>query len=354
MAERELPKQYSIAQYGLIAILTGFTWIPIKLLTMDSIPDKEILVRLAPICFSLALSMFFLIRNFNKQTLARLLPLYAGMILYFLLLPVRKDSQSTMNAVFFGLIILWFFVWFSYSAFRLRDVDLFSDFIQRTAETILWSTLCGIGGMVLILLSMNLLKTIGIDAEDFYMSNIATLGVSALPFISLIVIERFDKIRLSVILANIFLPLFLVSIVAFGALSLFAEIKPYESRDVFIVYNVMLVIVICLLLFTKINNHSSRFIGLCSALLTVCTIVLDGILLSAILYRIRNYGMTPNKATLLASNIVMLGNLIYIIAIGIKHREYKDASKRMIYYLPMYALLALIVVFIVPAIFNFS
>lgn len=189
MAERELPKQYSIAQYGLIAILTGFTWIPIKLLTMESIQDKEILIRIVPICFSLSLSIFFMIRNFNKSTVAKLLPLYAGMILYFLLLPVRKDSQSTTNAVLFGLIILWFLVWFSYSAFTLRDADGFADFIQLTAETILWSTLCGIGGMVLILLSMNLLKTIGIDAEKFYMSNIATLGASALPFISLIIIE---------------------------------------------------------------------------------------------------------------------------------------------------------------------
>jgi len=354
MTENEVPKKYSMVHFAVIVILVVFTWIPIKLLAMDTVPNKEILVRLAPICFSLALSIFFMVRDFSGRRLLKLLPIYGAMILYFLLLPVRKDSQSTINAVFFGLIILWFFIWFSYSAFKIRNADLFSDFIQRTAETILWSTLCGIGGMVLILLSINLLKTIGIDAEDFYMSNIATLGVSALPFISLIVIERFDKIRLSVILANIFLPLFLVSIVAFGALSLFAEIKPYESRDVFIVYNLMLVIVICLLLFTKINNHTSRFIALCSTLLTLCTIVLDGILLSAILYRIRNYGMTPNKATLLASNIVMLGNLVYIIAMSIKHKEYKDASKRMTYYLPMYGLLALIVVFIFPAIFNFK
>lgn len=354
MTEREIPKKYSFAQYGVIAILIVCTWIPIKLLTMDSIQDKEILIRLAPIGFSLALSMFFLIRNFNKQTLVRLLPLYAGMILYFLLLPVRKDSQSTTNAVFFGLIILWFLVWFAYSSFKMKDADLFSDFIQRTAETILWSALCGMGMMALALLSINLLKTIGIDAEDFYMSNIATLGVSALPFVSLIVIERFGKIRLSVILANIFLPLFLVSIVAFGALSLFATIKPYESRDVFIVYNVMLAIVICLLLFVKINSQASRFIALCSILLTVFTIVLDLILLSAILYRIRNYGMTPNKATLLASNVVMLGNLVYMIAMSIKHREYKDASKRMTHYLPMYALLALIVVFIFPVLFSFA
>jgi len=353
MMENEIPKKYSLSHYAVIAILVLFTWIPIRLLAMDSIPNKDMLIRLAPIGFSLALSVFFMMRNFKKNTLVKLLPLYAGMVLYFLLLPVRKDSQSTINAVFFGLIILWFFVWFSYSSFKIRDVDLFSDFIQRTAETVLWSTLCGLGGMVLILLSINLMKTIGIDAEEFYMRNIATLGVCAVPFISLVIIERFDKIRLSVVLANIFLPLFLISIVIFGALSLFAEIKPYETRDVFIIYNVMLVIVICLLLFTKINNQNSRFIDVCSTLLTVCTAILDGIVLSAIIYRIKNYGMTPNKATLLASNMVMLGNLVYIVYISFKHREYREVSKRMLYYLPMYALLAFVVVFIFPAIFSF-
>jgi hypothetical protein len=63
--------------------------------------------------------------------------------------------------------------------------------------------------------------------------------------------------------------------------------------------------------------------------------------------------MTPNKATLLASNIVMLGNLVYIVYISFKHREYREVSKRMLYYLPMYALLAFVVVFIFPAIFSF-
>lgn len=354
MMERAIQKKYSFADYGLIVLLIALTWIPIKLLTMDSVLNKDLLIRLVPIAFSLALSIFFMLRNFKPKILVVSLPLYALMLIYFLLLPVRKNSQSTANAVLFGLIILWFLVWLSYSTFKVMDADLFSDFIQTTAETMLWFVLCGLGGMVLILLSINLLKTIGMDAEKFYMRNIATLGISAAPFISLLVIERFNKIRLSVILANIFLPLFLVTIAAFGALSLFAEKKPYETRDVFIIYNVMLAIVICLLLFTKINNKTSTFIDICSTLLTLCTAILDGIVLSAIVYRIRNYGMTPNKATLLASNIMMLGNLIYIAYISFKYRDYKDASKRIMYYLPMYLLLALVVVFIFPAIFSFT
>lgn len=353
MTEKEVSKRYSLVQYFIIAILVVITWIPIKLITMDSVPNKEILVRLAPIGFSLALSIFFMIKDFNGKRLLRLFPLYGVMILYFLLLPVRKESQSNINAVYFGLILLWFFVWFAYSSFKVRDLDLFADFIQRTAEAILWSILCGVGGLVLVFLSISLMKTIGIDAEKFYMSTIATLGLSALPFISLVVIERFEKIRLSTILANIFLPLFLVSIVAFGVSSLFAAQKPYETRDVFIIYNLMLVIVICLLLFTKINNRKSKFIDVSSTLLTLCTVLLDGYVLSAVIYRIKNFGMTPNKATLLATNIVMLGNLVYSIYLSLKYRKYEEASKRMMQYLPMYGLLALVVVFLFPAIFGF-
>jgi hypothetical protein len=78
--------------YAVIAILVLLTWIPIRLLAMDSISNKDMLIRLAPIGFSLALSVFFMMRNFKKNTLVKLLPLYAGMVLYFLLLPVRKDS----------------------------------------------------------------------------------------------------------------------------------------------------------------------------------------------------------------------------------------------------------------------
>ena len=346
-------RRKSFLQYVIVVFLIVFSWVPLKLFTLDSIFNKDIILRIIPITFSLALSIYFHIKAFNIKHVIKSLLLYVSITLYFISIPVNNISQSNTNAFYFGLIILWFFVWFSYSSFKIDNINLFSDFVQSTAETIIWSTLCMLGGMILVLLSINLFETIGINANKFYINNIATLGLCAAPFISLIVIEIFTKVKLSVILSNIFLPLFLVSLVIFGIVSFFTNVKPYETRNVFIIYKIMLVIVICLLVFTKINNQNSRFIYICSNILTVLTIILDVIVLSAIIYRINNYGITPNKITLLLSNIVMLGNLIYIIYLSIKYRKCKNNFKNVIYYLPMYAILAFVIVFIFPIIFKF-
>jgi hypothetical protein len=243
-------------------------------------------------------------------------------------------------------------VWTSYSSLRIREVGLLSDFILVTGETIIWSILFTIGGAVLVFLSINLFKTIGIDADKFYINNIVTLGLCAAPFISLLVMEMFDKTKLTAILSKIFLPLFFVSIVVFGLVSLFSDVKPYESRNIFIIYNIMLVIVICLLYFVSVNN-SNRFIKLCSMALALFTIALDGVVLSANIYRITTYGATPNKVTLLIGNVIMLVNLIYIVFISKKYKDNALYSKKILYFLPAYAIFAIIVVFVFPTIFNF-
>ena len=72
-------------------------------------------------------------------------------------------------------------------------MTILSEFIQITAEVIIWSALFILGGILLILLLTSLFSTIGINANSFIMNNIVTLGLCAAPYISLIVLERIDK-----------------------------------------------------------------------------------------------------------------------------------------------------------------
>ena len=333
---------------GLIAL----SWLPVKIYTLNINLNKDILIRIIPIVISFALSLFFYRNAFNLKKVLFTLLLYIVLSVYYIVLPINQESQSIANSFYFGLIILWFLVWTSYSSLRIREVGLLSDFILVTGETIIWSILFTIGGAVLVFLSINLFKTIGIDADKFYINNIVTLGLCAAPFISLLVMEMFDKTKLTAILSKIFLPLFFVSIVVFGLVSLFSDVKPYESRNIFIIYNIMLVIVICLLYFVSVNN-SNRFIKLCSMALALFTIALDGVVLSANIYRITTYGATPNKVTLLIGNVIMLVNLIYIVFISKKYKDNALYSKKILYFLPAYAIFAIIVVFVFPTIFNF-
>jgi hypothetical protein len=205
------------------------------------------------------------------------------------------------------------------------------------------------GGIVIVGLSILLFNAIGIYSSGFYLNNIATLGAAACPFVSLLVIDNNSKIKLSVIIANIFLPIILISLAAFGIVSIFSEIKPYDSRNIFIIYNVMTVIVICVLVFTGNNDIDNRIINTCSYILPVATIILNIITLSAAIYRLSEYGITANKIMLLGTNMVMLGHLIFIIYLKFKHK-----TERNILYLPVYFIWSCLVVFVFPFIFKFQ
>jgi hypothetical protein len=167
--------------------------------------------------------------------------------------------------------------------------------------------------------------------------------------VSLLVIDKINKIKLSVIIANIFLPLILVSLVVFGIISVFTKTKPYEERDIFIIYNIMMVIVICVLIFTSINGINNKIIDICSYVLPIVTIILDIITISAVIYRLNKYGITPNKITLLGTNIIMLGHLIYMAYLRTKHKIEMNTA-----YLPLYFIWAICVVFVFPFIFKMT
>jgi hypothetical protein len=340
-------KKKNVVKYVFTALLAIFSWIPIRLMFMEFFEDTSHLIKAIPIIFSITLSLFFLFGSIKIKNIALSILPNIFIYIYFTLLPESNDSQSLNNAFYFMFVLLWFFVLFAQSNYNFKKLD-YSGFLEKVGETIVWSTIFILGGAIIVGLSLALFSAIKIDAYQFYYKNIVTLGLTASPFVSLLVIDN-NKVKLSVIIANIFLPLILVSLVAFGMLSIFTETKPYEDRDIFIVYNIMMVIVICVLIFTSINGINNKIISICSSVLPVVTIILDGITISAVIYRLNKYGMTANKITLLGTNLVMLGHLIYMVYLKTKHKIELNTA-----YLPLYFIWAIFVVCVLPFIFRMA
>jgi hypothetical protein len=338
-------KKVNIKKYLFTAFLIVFTWIPIRLMFAEF--DGFYLKNAVPIIFSITISFLLLFDSMKLKIM--LLSIIPGIILYsyFILLPNKVNSQSINNAYYFMFVLLWFLILLSQSNFNIKKLD-YNNFLEKCGETIIWSTIFIIGGIVIVGLSIALFNAIKIDAYEFYLKNIVTLGLVASPFVSLLVIGNNYRIKLSVTIANIFLPIILVSLIVFGCISMFTETKPYESRDIFITYNIMIVLVLCVLIFTSINEINNRIINICYYILPIVTIILDIVTLSAVIYRLSEYGITANKITLLGTNILMLVHLMYIT-----YLKFKQKIDRNIIYLPVYFIWAFCVVFIFPFIFKF-
>jgi fumarate reductase subunit C len=91
-------------------------------------------------------------------------------------------------------------------------------------------------------------------------------------------------------------------------------------------------------------------------LLSVVTIVVNGIALSAILFRISAGGFTPNRTAVLGSNVLILINLLLVTVqlfkVVSKKTDINGVGKAIAWFLPIYCLWAAIVTFLFPFLFG--
>jgi len=103
-------------------------------------------------------------------------------------------------------------------------------------------------------------------------------------------------------------------------------------------------------------NRKQKFNELILFILSIVTLVIDIIALSAIFYRLGEYGVTPNRLAILGSNILIFGNLILIMVdlykINFNMSQIEKVELTISKYLPIYILWTLIVVFGFPLIFG--
>ena len=91
--------------------------------------------------------------------------------------------------------------------------------------------------------------------------------------------------------------------------------------------------------------------------LSIVTVIVNGIALSAIVFRISEWGITPNRLAVLGGNILMLINLL--IATYRLYKTIKDSNEiekvenSIAFFLPIYGAWTLVVTFVLPVVFKF-
>jgi hypothetical protein len=79
--------------------------------------------------------------------------------------------------------------------------------------------------------------------------------------------------------------------------------------------------------------------------------------LSAIVFRISEWGITPNRAAVLGGNVLILIHLILVTVqlfkLALKKDEITGVGKAISVYLPVYVLWTIVVTFLFPMFFGF-
>ncbi|KLI50871.1 hypothetical protein [Brachyspira hyodysenteriae] len=137
--------------------------------------------------------------------------------------------------------------------------------------------------------------------------------------------------------------------------------SPYDIRINFIIYNVALAIGAVNLFFVRMDYKSSIFTKLGYIIFPIIAFIFNIIILTSTIYRIKEYGISPNKLTLIFTNIVMLIHFILIIFDNIKSLKKLNSIKNIkdiiltnnrSYYVYVYGIIAFIVCFIMPLFYN--
>ena len=236
-------------------------------------------------------------------------------------------------------------------------------YLRYNGELVIYTALILIGGMVLTGITMALFSAIKVNIEKFYLEYVVIFGTVASPIVATYIVTNIskDKLTIAPIISKIFSPLFLITFTLYLCIMLFTGKSPYTDRDFLIVYNFMLAIVLAIAIFSisdRTDQENVQTIGLLNIFLILVVLILDMIALSAIIYRLSTYGLSPNRIAVLGANVLIMINLSGILFTTLKFLKNPDLNEKLSrwigHYISIYAVWSAIVVFPFPFIFMFQ
>ena len=138
--------------------------------------------------------------------------------------------------------------------------------------------------------------------------------------------------------------------------TVFSSESPYTDRDFFILINLTLLAILAIVIFLISSKRQNIFLGFEKIVLLGLigfSIALDAWALSALAYRISEWGISANKTAVLLENVCIL---MHLIAIGM-FQLFKSDQPRLLEsitrrFLIVYALVFAAVCFLFPWVFK--
>jgi hypothetical protein len=277
--------------------------------------------------------------------------------------PVPEGSQNTVLTALHLPIGLWLVVGIAYVGGDWRSDRRRMDFIRFTGEWLIYLVLVALGGGALTAFTVGTFRAIGLDAVTFVQSWLLPCGAMAAVVVSAWLVEAKQSVieNMAPVLTRVFTPLFAAALLAF-LIAIVSTSKGIDvERDVLILFDLLLVVVLGLLLYAISARDPALRPGLFDKLqlaLVGSALVIDLMVLLAITGRITEWGFSPNKTAALGENVILLANLAWsawlfvgFIAGRLPFARLEHWQTR---YLIVYFSWAWAVVLAFPLLFNFA
>ena len=285
----------------------------------------------------------------------------AGLIFINFLPYIEKSDTSLLSCIHL-VLFLWSLLGFAFVDGQWKNDGKRLDYLQYNGDLLVMTTLIVIAAGILTGITIGLFTLIGYDIREFYFEHIVLFGLPAAPILATYLIRTNPQLvgKVSPVIARIFSPLVLVMLVIYLGAMGFSGKDPYNDREFLMVFNALLIGVMAIIFFSvadTVKTTRTQVEIWVLFLLSVLTIIVNGIALSAILFRISEWGFTPNRAAVLGGNVLILINLVLVTVqlyrVVAKKGDVSTVGRSIAAYLPVYCAWVTIVTFLFPLLFGF-
>jgi hypothetical protein len=301
-------------------------------------------------------------RGLDTRTIRWLAVAFVAAAVFANVYPFAPGGNTEVLSVLHLPIVLWLVVGIAYAAGRWREVAGRMDFVRFSGELFIYYVLIALGGGVLTGFMAMLFTAIGIDIEPFFESWLLPCGAAGGVLVASWLVEAKQSVieNMAPVLTRLFTPLFAAVLVTFLGTLLWTGRGVDIERELLIVFDMLLVVVLALLLYSISARDPRTPPGAFDAMqvvLVISALVADAVALWAIAARITELGFTPNRVAALGVNVILLVNLAWSAVLLIRflrgRGSFAALERWQTDYLPVYAAWAAIVVIVFPPVFGF-
>ncbi len=282
---------------------------------------------------------------------------------YINLLPQSPKSDTIILACIHLPIFLWSLLGYTFIGGKLKDATAKINFLRYNGDLVVMSAIIALAGILFTGINFGLFQLTGVDFQPLFENYIVIWGPASIPlFATFLVINNPQLVnKISPVIAKIFTPLVLVTLLGFLVALASTSKNIYQDREFLLTFNGLLIGVMAIIIFSvseATKTESTKFNLVMLIALSTLTILANGIALSAIGFRLFEFGATPNRLAVLGSNILIFLHLIAVTRQLILLFQKKSGSQQLEnsigYFLPAYSMWTAFVTFILPLLFQFK
>lgn len=364
LATSHTKRNFRVEDLRAIFILAIISWLIIKLPDFfPQINNEEFFSRNLSVILFNALILFTIWINkiFNKNYITLYFIVISLLAIFLNLIP-NWQKDSVIIAFIHTPLFLWCIFGLAFISYEHKNISKRISYIRYNGEYIIIIGLIMLAGGLFTAITLELFRAINIDIREFYSENILTLGLVSAPMVAFYLSKIYPELtsKITPVIARVFTPIVLITLVVYLTSFIFSGGSLVEDRRILIIFNVMLIAVLALIIFsiTELDKSKQKDLNvLMLFLLDLVALVIDSFALTAIISRL-TLGITPNRITVLCSNVLIFINLI-LIAKSLYQAYFKAGKIDLIEeitakFLTYYMIWTLIAIFVLPIVFNFQ